>query len=50
MPMFHFFIFVDSANDLETIKQSYVNTINQLNQELLAMKQINEQSNRKLFY
>ena len=45
-----FLFYVGSANDLETIKQSSVNTINQLNQELLAMKQQNEQTNRELYY
>jgi transketolase len=30
---------VESTNNLETIKQSYMNTVNELTQELLAMKE-----------
>ncbi len=37
-----FVLYVESANDLETIKQ--------LNQELLAIKQKNEEPSRKLYY
>jgi hypothetical protein len=35
----------ESSTNLETIKQSYVNTINELNQELLVMKEKSEQTN-----
>ncbi len=33
------FFFIESATNLETIKESYTNTVNELNQELLAMKE-----------
>jgi hypothetical protein len=35
--------FLESANNLEAIKQSYMNTVNELNQELLAMKEAYDQ-------
>ncbi len=46
-PIDHFFS-IESSTNLETIKQSYVNTINELNQELLVMKEKSEQTNGKL--
>ena len=36
---------VESAKDKESIRQSYMNTINELNQELLAMKEAYEELN-----
>ncbi len=38
------FFCIESAIDLETIKQSYSNAVNELNQELLAMKEAYEQA------
>ncbi len=35
--------FVETTTNLESIKQSYINTIDELNQELLAMKEAYEQ-------
>jgi hypothetical protein len=35
--------FLESTNNLEAIKQSYMNTVNELNQELLAMKEAYDQ-------
>ena len=35
----------ESATNLETIKQSYVNTINELTQELMVMKEQLENQN-----
>ena len=35
--------FLESSNNLESIRQSYMNTVNELNQELLAMKEAYEQ-------
>ncbi len=37
------FFFIESATNLETIKESYTNTVNELNQELLAMKEAYDQ-------
>ena len=34
---------LESASSLEAIKQSYINTVNELNQELLAMKEAYDQ-------
>ena len=34
---------VESANNLESIRESYINTVNELNQELLVMKEAYEQ-------
>jgi exonuclease VII small subunit len=39
------FYSVESATNLETIKESYMNTINELNQELLAMQERSQQTN-----
>lgn len=36
---------IESTIDLETVKQSYVNSIDQLSKELLNMKEQNEQLN-----
>jgi chromosome segregation ATPase len=36
-------IYVESTNNLESIRESYMNTVNELNQELLAMKEAYEQ-------
>jgi hypothetical protein len=37
------FLSVESTENIESIRQSYVNTVNELNQELLAMKERCEQ-------
>ncbi len=34
---------VESSNNLESIRQSYINAVNELNQELLAMKDAYDQ-------
>ncbi len=34
---------IESSHNLESIRQSYLNTVNELNQELLAMKEAYEQ-------
>jgi len=36
-------LFIESSENMESIKQSYMNTVNELNQELLAMKEAYEQ-------
>ena len=36
-------MFVESSNDPETTKQSYLNTIDQLNQQLVEMKEAHNQ-------
>jgi len=40
--VYHLFV-LESTNNLESIKESYMNTVNELNQELLAMKEAYEQ-------
>ncbi len=34
---------IESSDNMESIRQSYMNTVNELNQELLAMKEAYEQ-------
>ncbi len=36
-------LFVESGNNMESIRESYTNAVNELNQELLAMKEVYEQ-------
>lgn len=43
MSLHLFYFFAESTNNLETIRQSYMNTVNELEQELLAMKEAYEQ-------
>jgi hypothetical protein len=38
-----YFSFKESDNNMETIRQSYLNAVNELNQELLATKEQYEQ-------
>ena len=45
--LFFFFFHVESATHLETIKQSYADTINDLNQELLTIREESQQSKRE---
>jgi hypothetical protein len=40
-------VFVGSTNSLEAIKQSYMQTVNELNEELLAMKEAYDQLDRE---
>jgi hypothetical protein len=39
----YLFWYIESANNLESIRESYLNTVNELNMELLAMKEQYEQ-------
>ncbi len=38
---------IESTSNLESIRESYLNTVNELNQELLAMKEAYEELDRE---